>query len=84
MIATLVFGGVLLLAPGAVDWSAGWIWVKLALVGVMSVVHHLFARWRQDFAADRNTRPARFYRMINEVPTLLMIAIIVMVIVRPF
>jgi putative membrane protein len=42
------------------------------------------ALWRKDFAADRNTRPARFYRMVNEVPTVLMIAIVILVIVKPF
>jgi len=84
MVATFVFGGAMLATPGAVDWAAGWLWVKLALVGVLTVLHHLFARWRQDFAADRNRRPARFYRIANEVPTLAMIGIVVMVIVRPF
>jgi putative membrane protein len=47
-------------------------------------MHGMFARWRKDFAADRNTRSARFYRFMNEVPTLLMIAIVILVIVRPF
>ncbi|MGE0745755.1 MAG: protoporphyrinogen oxidase HemJ [Rhodospirillales bacterium] len=84
MIATFLFGGAMLATPGAVDWASGWLWVKLSLVGVLSVLHHLFARWRQDFAADRNRRPARFYRIVNEVPTLAMIGIVIMVIVRPF
>ncbi|MBM3488378.1 MAG: protoporphyrinogen oxidase HemJ [Alphaproteobacteria bacterium] len=84
MVATFVFGGLLLAAPGAVDWGAVWIWAKLVLVAAMTVMHVLFARWRQDFAADRNTRPAKFYRIANEVPTLFMIAIVILVIVRPF
>ena len=57
---------------------------KLALVLAMSALHDRFARWQKDFAVDRNRRPARFYRLANEIPTLLMIAIVVLVIVKPF
>lgn len=84
MIATWVFGISLLLTPGIVDWSAGWIWVKLGLVAVLTVYHHLLALWFKAFRADANRRDARFYRMMNEVPTLAMIGIVVMVVVRPF
>jgi putative membrane protein len=83
MLASLVLGGLLLATPGAVDWSAGWIHGKLALVVVLLALHGLFARWRRDFAADRNVRPARFYRVANEVPTLLMIGIVVLAVVKP-
>ena len=81
MIAAFVFGGLMLVVQ---DWRQGWLHGKLLLVAAMTVLHHLFALWRKDFAADRNTRPARFYRLMNEVPTLLMIAIVVLVIVKPF
>lgn len=84
MIASFVFGGIMLATPGAVDWGSAWLWVKLSLVAGLSALHHLLALWRKDFAADRNHRPARFYRIANEVPTLLMIGIVVMVIVKPF
>jgi putative membrane protein len=84
MVATWVFGISLLLTPGIVDWSAGWIWVKLALVLALSVHHHLLALWFKAFRADANRHDARFYRMMNEVPTLAMIGIVVMVVVRPF
>jgi putative membrane protein len=47
-------------------------------------MHGLYVRWLKDFAADRNTRPARFYRLWNEVPTLLMIGIVILVVVKPF
>ena len=50
----------------------------------LTAYHGLAARWVRDFAEDRNTRPARFYRMVNEVPTLLMVAIVILVIVKPF
>jgi len=84
MIAAFVFGGLLLATPGIVDWASGWIWVKLAMVAALTALHHVYARWRKDFEAGRNTRPARVYRIANELPALAMIVIVVMVIVRPF
>jgi protoporphyrinogen IX oxidase len=64
--------------------SAGWLHAKLALVLALSGVHGFFARWVKDFAADRNSRSQKFYRIINEVPTVLMIAIVILVVVKPF
>jgi putative membrane protein len=84
MIAVFVFGGLLLATPGIVAGAEGWLHVKLALVVLMAVFHMVMAGWRKAFEADNNTRPARFYRMMNEVPTVLMIAIVVLVVVRPF
>ncbi len=81
MVAAYIFGGLLLWIQ---DWRAGWLHGKLALVVVMTVLHHLFALWRKDFAADRNTRSQRFYRFMNEMPTLAMIGIVILVIVKPF
>ena len=84
MIATFVFGILLALTPGVLDWSAGWWHVKLASVAVLAGFHGALSRWRRDFLQDRNTRPQRVYRIANEVPTVLMAVIIVMVVVRPF
>jgi putative membrane protein len=84
MIAAYAFGILLLLTPGVVDWRQGWIHGKLAAVLALTVIHGLLARWRRDFAAGRNRRPARFYRIVNEVPTLLLIAIVILVVVKPF
>jgi putative membrane protein len=84
MVAAYGFGLVLLLTPGVVDWRLGWIYAKLAAVVAMTVIHGLLARWRRDFEADRNTRPARFYRFVNEVPTALLIVIVILVVVKPF
>ena len=81
--ATFVFGGLLLATPGIVDWGAGWIWLKLALVAGLTAAHHAMAAWHKAFQADRNRRPARFYRLVNEVPTVLMIGIVILVIVKP-
>ena len=63
---------------------AGWMHAKLALVLVMSAVHGLYSKWRKDFEADRNARPASFYRLWNEVPAVILIAIIVLVVIKPF
>jgi protoporphyrinogen IX oxidase len=65
-------------------FSAGWLHVKLLLVIVLSAIHGFFARCLRDFAADRNPRSQKFYRIINEVPTLLMIGIVILVVVKPF
>ena len=84
MVASFLFGGLMLATPGAIDWSMGWIWVKLAMIGLMAAIHGLLARWRRDFESDRNIRPARFYRMWNEAPTIPLIVIVMMAVVRPF
>jgi protoporphyrinogen IX oxidase len=65
-------------------FAAGWLHAKLLGVVVLSGLHGINAKWVKDFAIDRNRHSARFYRVANEVPTILMIAIVVLVIVRPF
>jgi putative membrane protein len=84
MAATWLFGLLLLSVPGIVSFSDGWVYAKLFLVLVMSAAHDRMGRWQRDFANDANQRPARFYRIVNEIPTLLMIGIVVLVIVKPF
>jgi protoporphyrinogen IX oxidase len=84
MIATLIFGGLLATTPGLVDWHQGWLHAKLTLVFGMLILQHLFGVWRRAFAEDRNRHSQRFYRMVNEVPTLLMIIIVILVVVKPF
>jgi protoporphyrinogen IX oxidase len=84
MIGTFVFGGLLLATPGIADWAAGWIWVKLAAVALLTALHHVLAAWRKAFAQGRNTRPARFYKWVNEAPALLMVVIVAMVVAKPF
>lgn len=81
MIATWLFGGLMLWVQ---DWSQGWLHAKLLLVFLLTGMHHIFSLWRKAFERDQNTRPAKTYRIANEVPTLLMIAIVVLVIVKPF
>lgn len=82
MIATWVLGLVLVFAGGW--YVSGWLHAKVALVLVLSAVHGMLAKTVKGFAADANERPARFFRILNEVPTVLMIAIVVLVIVKPF
>ncbi|KRR23239.1 protoporphyrinogen oxidase HemJ [Bradyrhizobium retamae] len=65
-------------------YTSGWFHAKLTLVLILSGVHGFFSRWVKDFAVDRNTRSHKFYRIINEVPTVLMIFIVILVIVKPF
>ena len=61
-----------------------WFQVKLVFVLALSAFHGYLARWRKDFDADRNTRSARYYRFMNEVPTLFMIVIVILAVVKPF
>ena len=84
MIASWVLG-LWLAFSGVVDWSQdGWFHAKLALVLALSAFHGFCAVWTRDFALDRNTRSVRFFRIANEVPTILMIFIVILVVVRPF
>ncbi|MCQ9154130.1 protoporphyrinogen oxidase HemJ [Acidomonas methanolica] len=82
-LATLLFGGALASIPHVIDWSAPWWWAKLAGVLGLFIFHGACARWRRDFAADRRPHAERFYRFANEVPTLLMALIVIMIVVRP-
>ena len=82
MIASWLFGLMLVAHLGA--WAQGWMLAKFALLIGMQVVHAGYARWRRQFERDENPHSDRFYRFMNEVPTLLMIFIVVLVIVQPF
>ncbi|MBF9029333.1 protoporphyrinogen oxidase HemJ [Rhodobacterales bacterium HKCCE3408] len=84
MIATWVFGLMLVFTPGVVDWSMAWPWIKAACVLAMTWFHHWLGRRRKDFETGTNTRTGRTYRIMNEVPTLLLIFIVVSVIAKPF
>ena len=70
-------------------WAQGmlhdrWLWAKFVLVVVLTGYHHALGIWRKGFATDRNVHDQRFYRLANEVPTLLMVGIVVLVVVKPF
>ena len=82
--ATVILGLLLAATPGAVDWRQGWIWAKLVLVGGLFGFHMCLARWRKEFAVGEIPHTARFYRAINELPMLALIAIAILVVVKPF
>jgi putative membrane protein len=80
MIATWFFGILLVLTPGAVDWSAAWWWTKLIGVILMSGFHGACSKWRKNFLNDRNVKSEKFYRIANEVPTVLFLVIVFVVV----
>lgn len=84
MVASFVSGGLLLWDFGTDALSMGWLHAKLACLVGLVVMHGLMARWRKEFAEDRNRHSERFYRVMNEVPTVLMIAIVILAVVKPF
>ncbi|WP_407493869.1 protoporphyrinogen oxidase HemJ [Pseudooceanicola sp. MF1-13] len=81
-ISTWLFGLLLVFTPGIVDWSMVWPWLKAASVIAMTWFHHWLAKRRKDLAAGTNTVTGRQYRMMNEVPTLLMVVIVLSVVVK--
>jgi len=84
MIASFIFGGLMVSAFGEPAAWPLWLWAKLVLVVAMGTAHGLQARWRKDFEAGTNTRSHTFYRAANEVPTLLMIAVVILAVAEPF
>lgn len=87
MIATLLSGLAMLGIPGTPGYIAGagfWLWLKLVFVVGLLGAHVAMMSWKNDFARDRNQRPQRFFRIVNEIPTLLMVGIVICVVVKPF
>ncbi len=82
-IAALLFGGLMFWANPAL-FSNGWMHGKLGLLLLMGGVHGMFAKWRKEFERDENTRSDKFYRVWNEIPTVLMIVIVLLAVVKPF
>lgn len=85
MTATWIFGALMLYA----NWEgimkgSGWMHAKLLLVFAMTGIHHVFGAWRKKFAADQNVKTPKFYRIWNEIPTLGLVFIVILVVVKPF
>lgn len=76
--------GLIMIGLGAFDWGAAWSWIKIVSVILMTGAQGWMGARRKEFAAGQNTRSGRTYRLFNEVPTVLMVLIVVAVIVRPF
>jgi putative membrane protein len=83
MIATYLFGLIMIFA-GVVDWHEFWPWIKAVFVLALSGFHGFLGGQLRRFAQDKNEKPAKFFRMINELPMLFAIIIVIMVIVQPF
>lgn len=83
MVFTWVFGILMLIADPTL-FSNGWMHVKLTAIILMTGLQHGYIAWRKAFEKDENKKTAKFYRIVNEIPTVLMILIVFMVIVKPF
>ena len=84
LLTTFALGIVLAMTPGLVNWHQGWFYVKLVSVVLMGGFHGAMGKWRRQFLNDQRVRSQRFYRIANEVPTVLMVVAVVMVVVQPF
>ena len=84
MVVSYIFGILLILTPGIVDWSSAWIWLKILAILVLTGCHHAMGKWRKDLAEGTNQKSQRYFRLANEVPTISMIIIVIMVVVKPF
>jgi len=83
MLLTIIFGVFLLKTNGIINWTEKWIYFKLLGVFLLLVVHNLLGRYRKDFFLDKNKHSRRFYKILNEVPTILLIVIILLVYLKP-
>ena len=84
MLATWGFGLSLTVIPGVLDWSDIWPWVKLMSIIAMTWFHFWLAKRQRDFELGDNQLTGKTYRIMNEVPTVLLLVIVIMVVVRPF
>jgi putative membrane protein len=84
MILTYVFGILLFMTPGVVSMSEGWFHVKLFLVLLLSALHGLAIKWHKDFKLEKRNINHVYFRVANEIPVVIMIAIVVLVVVKPF
>ena len=84
MLFTIIFGVFLLKTNGIINWTEKWIYFKLLGVFLLLVVHNLLGRYRKDFFLNKNKHSGRFYKILNEVPTILLIVIILLVYLKPF
>jgi putative membrane protein len=83
MVLTFVFGGLMLWENPEI-LKQGWMHAKITLVLGMTAFNGFLARWRKQFVKDQNTKSAKFYRGVNEIPTMLMIVIVILVVMKPF
>jgi|TARA_B100000959_G_C14662645_1_gene493091 putative membrane protein len=84
MLLTLLFGIFLLKTGELVNWGEKWIYFKLLAVFLLLLVHYLLAKYRKDFFLNKNRHSKKFYKILNEIPTILLILIILLVYLKPF
>jgi putative membrane protein len=84
MVLTWIFGLWLAFGIGIVDWSQGWMWLKAVMVLALTGINGWFGSMLRAFRDDRNTRPHKFFRAINEIPFVIAVVIVIAVIVKPF
>lgn len=82
-IATWVFAGLMIWAFPSI-FQDGWFHAKLTLVIILSAYHHVLARWVKRFAEDKNEKDHKFYRIMNEVPTVILIIVVILAVAKPF
>ncbi len=81
---SILFGTALVLVPGVIDWGMIWVWGKLLFLFALLLSHGALMQWRKAFEADRNQHTAKFFRVFNEVPTVTMVIIVILAVVKPF
>ena len=84
MLLTIFFGLLLLKTKGIINWAEKWIYIKFLAIFMMLGAHYLLTKYRKDFFIDKNDRSKKFYKILNEVPTVLLIIIILLVYLKPF
>lgn len=84
MIATFLFGGLLILVPGVIEKPYGWFHLKMLLVLMLAGYHGICAKYVKVFALDQNVKGHKFYRYFNEVPAVIMVIVIFLVVLKPF
>tara|TARA_B100000029_G_scaffold51006_1_gene46432 strand:- start:18150 stop:18605 length:456 start_codon:yes stop_codon:yes gene_type:complete len=84
MVFTLIFGLLLVKVKGIIDWSEIWMYFKLFCVFLLIIFHHLLIKYRKDFFYDKNIHSKKFFKIINEIPTVLLIIIIFLIYLKPF
>ncbi len=82
MIATFIFGGILIYLTE--PYKEGWFHTKMLLIAVLLYIHHLLARHRKDFEHNRNRKSEKYYRILNEIPAVIMVLVVILVVVKPF
>ncbi len=84
IIAVWIFGGLMLYTNWELFKISGWMHAKLLFVFLMTGVHHMYIKYLKAFARDENEKSAKFFRVLNEVPTVLMVIIVILAVVKPF